>query len=205
MPTATLSHPSAWKAPARFPDKPIMAGPAIFSSLVDGQWICQPKWDGWRCMTTVNDDGLMFATRHMKPCPVSPALSETLAPVLAKLPAGTILDGEWMARRAGNAQGEEHMVFFDLMRLGMNWVVDRPTINRFDILCDLVPPELLVEHSLSGYAAMFERSKRDPRVEGIVLKHVSSKFKGSTRSCYVNPLFLKIKYRDGCDGEKLVA
>jgi ATP-dependent DNA ligase len=58
---------------------------------------------------------------------------------------------------------------------------------------------------VSGYFEFFQFSKTLAGCEGIVLKHRDSKFSGSVRKCVDNPLWLKIKWRDGADGQTLVA
>lgn len=195
---------------ARFPDKPTPSVASVLPTLPRGQYLAQFKWDGWRCCTTVGRpgaaDALEFDTRQAKSCPVSDALRADLAAALAAVPPGSILDGEWMARRAGNAEGEERMWFFDVLRLGGEWVNARPAAERFDLLRRYVPPSLIGPWTVHvDYAAFFESSKADPRTEGIVLKHVDSPHTASTRKCVVNPFWLKVKWRDGADGQKLIA
>ena len=190
---------------ARYPDTPVQSSELVLPTLPEGQWIAQMKYDGWRCLVEVRPDRhLLFTTRHDKPCPVSDALRRELIGALGRLPAGTVLDGEWMCRRAGVTH--ERLWLFDVLRLDRDdWQLPRPAADRFALLRELVPADLVVPWATGGYAAFFEQTKGDPATEGVVLKHVASSYLGSTRECRTNPMWLKVKWRAGGDGQRLVA
>src|SRR5687767_5117488 len=58
-----------------------------------GEWIAEPKLDGWRALVYV-DSGLCVRTRRGNI--VTESVPE-LAPLVAELPDGTVLDGELVA------------------------------------------------------------------------------------------------------------
>ena len=200
----------------RYPDKPLASSAAVLPSLRDGEWLAQFKYDGWRVWVEVGDDAgggsdWRYTTRHGRPCPVSPGLRREVARLFAVAPAGppaagTIFDGEWMARRAGHARGEERVWLFDLLRVGpLAWRLGSGAMERFDALRATAPAGLIVPHAVGGYEAFFASSKLDPCAEGVVLKGVDSRYVGSARACRVNPAWLKVKWRDGAGGNKPIA
>ena len=195
----------------RYPDKPTPSSAPVLATLRPNDWIAQYKYDGWRCLLYRGEAGWAFTTRHHKPCPVSAALAAAIAGELAELPVGTLLDGEWMARRAGLAgnAGDEDLKLFDVLCLYPdNWATGMGAFDRFNVLRSIVGPAAqhrIVPFTYAGYADFFEQSKADPLTEGVVLKHKTSIYRASIRECYVNPLWIKCKWRDGSDGQKRVA
>ena len=193
----------------RFPDKPTPSRPAVLAALRDGEWLCQFKWDGWRTVVTLDDGGrLSFTSRDNKPIPISSSLSQRVAEsfLRSNVPQGTTLDAEWTGRRAGLGEG---LVFFDAIRLGGLDLYQWSAEHRFQALSELglntVDGVSTVETTTSGYAEMFERSKSLPHTEGVVLKRLASRLVWSIRSCQDHPEWLKVKWRDGEDGQLRVA
>jgi ATP-dependent DNA ligase len=185
-----------------FPDKPVLSSAGVLGDLKEGDWLATPKMDGWRVMIEVAADRCVFTTRHQKPCPVNPVVAAETYGRLRHLPVGTIIDAEWMARRAGDA---ERFWFFDLIRHGQEWLRTVPASGRFGLLSGLAPHDLIVPCCTSGYADAFEQSKQHPDREGVVLKHRDGRYIGSARQCAINPMMLKCKFRDGADGQKVTA
>lgn len=205
---------------SRFPDKPLTSAVAVLDVLKRGDWLAQYKFDGWRAVVETGeaDDGSdwRFTSRHNKPLPVSADLRRDLGrwsrAAWGHCPPHTLFDGEWMARRAGNALGEERLWLFDVLRFGRDdWQLGRTAEQRFDALLLHAPAPLIVPYTFwrdddePSYRAMFDASKADPRTEGIVLKRRSSTYIGSTRGCADNPGWMKVKWRDGSDGLKRIA
>ncbi len=187
----------------RYPDKPVRSTPAVFPSLVRGEWLGQLKYDGWRTLIERTAAGCTYTSREGKPIPVSAAVRAAPDAALAHLPERTILDGEWMARRAGVV--DERFWLFDVMRHGRTWVVSLPTEARFEMLGSAVPHGLVVPFTRNDYAGLFDQSKLDPACEGIVLKRADSVHIASVRGCANNPNWMKVKWRDGSDGQRRVA
>lgn len=72
------------------PISPMLATPG--RTLPDGgDWVLEPKWDGWRALAHVTLDGPRIYTRHGK---AHHRRLPTLSTELAGLPSGTVLDGE---------------------------------------------------------------------------------------------------------------
>jgi ATP-dependent DNA ligase len=61
-------------------------------------WMLEPKWDGYRCVRRVLQDGVALWSRQGTPLA---ARVPTVASALAGLPVSTVLDGELVALRAG--------------------------------------------------------------------------------------------------------
>jgi ATP-dependent DNA ligase len=100
----------------RFPDKPaIQIGRAGLAKL-PGNYIAELKLDGWRCVVERAATGWSFTSRHKQPIPISRDLAATIAATLDNLPAGTILDGEWIGRRPSCR--EEALWLFDVLAIG---------------------------------------------------------------------------------------
>lgn len=189
-----------------YPDKPVQAGPLILPALQAGDWLAQFKYDGWRTLIYKDQAGMLqLLSREREPIPSSRKALEALAEDLRPLAPDTLLDSEWVARRAGNAAGVERFVVFDLLRWRGVDYTQREALARWVELCGLVPHHLRVQATRDAYGAFFDESKRDPLTEGIVLKRITSPFLGSCRKCRVNPQWLKVKWRAGDDGKTVAA
>jgi hypothetical protein len=71
----------------------------------------------------------------------------------------------------------------------------------------LPPPIYRPATVTSGFLAFFEAQVGDPEkslTEGIVLKHLSSRLIGKPTASADNPLWCKVKWRDGPDGKRVV-
>lgn len=193
----------------RYPDRPVQSSVGILSTLRDRDWLAQAKYDGWRSWVEWDGKRALLTSRHEEAIPVSQSLLGEIATALAPLPP-CLLDGEWMGRRDGQP---ESLWLFDLLAIQGEWMGNIGAGERFARFCRLPWPTIpdpaprvkLVECVTSGYVEFFRYSKQLPGCEGIVLKHKDSKFIGSVRKSVDNPLWLKVKWRDGADGQTLVA
>lgn len=183
-----------------------------------GQWRAELKQDGYRLHLEFAAEGLTAWSRRWKKHPVS---KELLAMVeRLSLPVGTILDGEWLARRT---VGTEVMILWDVMVLGGEWLGTKTYAERLMIrdslgipnVWDRIKPEELLKqpepvltvthHVEQGFEKYFEFSKTLPWAEGVVLKRLDSKLIGSAKERKENPGWIKVKWRCGSDGHTLVA
>ncbi len=191
----------------RYPDKPTPSGPGVLADLPDGEWLAQMKSDGFRCLVDWNGDCPTFTSRERLPIPASVDLGADVIAALDGLPPLT-LDAEWMGRRDRQPEG---LVVFDLLVMEGRWLGEKSAGQRFADLLTLwgrvkAPPTVrLVEWAGRGYPAFFKLSKTRPGVEGIVLKHDTSRYIGSVRRSVDNPLWLKCKWRGGEDGQTRLA
>lgn len=194
----------------RFPDKPVASSPGVLEMLADGDWIAQIKFDGWRTLLEWDGSRPTLTSRHKTPIPASPDLVEFLANFLTGSPP-MLLDGEFMGRRDNQA---EALRLFDMLAFDGRWQGDMACYARLGLLCGSFPGLILagtesrlsiVPHTTGGYVDFFEFSKTLPGSEGIVLKQKTSRFIGSVRKSVDNPLWLKVKWREGADGQLRVA
>src|ERR1700747_571437 len=66
----------------------------------DGQWIFEPKWDGFRALIFRDGDEILIQSRDEKP--LNRYFPELLDPIRPQLPARCVLDGEIViARNSG--------------------------------------------------------------------------------------------------------
>jgi ATP-dependent DNA ligase len=89
-----------------------------------------------------------------------------------------------------------------------SWIGHHRAIDRFNTLrrqFEQTPRVHIVAWTLSDYPEFFEHSKTLPGVEGIVLKRTDSKYIGSVRQSVDNPGWMKVKWREGADGQVRVA
>lgn len=177
----------------------------MLEALVDGQWLAQAKPDGFRALIEWDGRWPRLTSRHAKPIPASHDLLGELAEALRSVLPGSVLDGEWMGRRDGQPEG---IYLFDLVVDEGCWIGHHGALARFNTLRqEVVPSERVrfVPFALSNYREFFEFSKTIPGVEGIVLKRTGSPYIGSVRSSVDNPAWVKVKWREGADGQVRVA
>jgi bifunctional non-homologous end joining protein LigD len=71
------------------PPKPMLAK-AVDALPISQDWTMEKKYDGWRCLATINNSEVRLTTRTGKAITSLPYIEEELA----DLPDGTVLDGE---------------------------------------------------------------------------------------------------------------
>ena len=74
------------------PVSPMLAKPLGSSVPVDGDWLFEPKWDGFRCLIFRNGDQVFVQSRSGED--LSYAFPEVVEAALAVLPERIALDGE---------------------------------------------------------------------------------------------------------------
>lgn len=192
----------------RYPDKPFER-PASSLSEFDtkaGKWIATAKYDGWRCLIVI-DNGVEFWSRHMKKLPVSDRLREAVQSL--NLPQGTVIDAEWMARRAGVK--DELIFLITIMWWAGAWQGGKPEEVRWQETKNILVgkgtdfPIRLPLYATEKFSEFFERTKNDPTTEGIVLKEVTSTLVGDNSDSKKNGCWVKVKWRAGDDGKTIIA
>lgn len=182
---------------SRLPDKPYQRSP---SSLVNmsNDYIATYKYDGWRCMAVI-DGGISFYSRNRNKLPINDNIAKQVLSL--GLPNGTVLDTEWMARRAEIK--DEVLYLITVMWLDGKWVGNADESTRWSICSELKLTEniKLPEHATASYNDLFNSSKLSPITEGIVLKHKNSKLIGDMSESKKNGMWIKIKWREGNDGK----
>ena len=193
-----------------YPDKPHECSPDDIPRWDTGDYVCQQKIDGWRVLIFL-DDTPRIITRHNKDITteVDPALLAQVEALKESFPAKSIIDAEWLSRRAcSNQRGiEQRLYVFDIMRLGKKWMKLENYQNRLDALIEgLERLELdrimLPDHAPEGsFSEFYEQQKKIPISEGIVVKHKASTIVGDRKGSKKNPRWFKVRYRGGNDGE----
>lgn len=182
----------------RYPDKPASAPASIIQDLKPGEWLAQFKHDGWRCLIERTPNACTFTSRTNTPIPISPDFARRVSEAFQALPAGCVIDSEWMGRRDGQPEG---LVLFDLLHDGARWLDKIDIEMRFSLLlnvmvnCDPVPGWQIVSVGYAPFQAFYDFAQKEPGVEGIVLKRRGSGLVLSTRGSAINPGWIKAKWR----------
>lgn len=191
----------------RYPDDPRRISADFLKKLEDkskpGDLICQPKWDDWRLMASKDNGAWHFFAKRGGKEDRSKQPPDHLVRELTSLalPDGTCLDMGWVGPRDPFKvlKGKHFFVVWDIMYWEGQWQGPQPYSERLKRLENVLKPtELvqLVESNTSPPVAMFERTKRCPEYEGIVVKRASSKLLGGFARAEDNPGWFKVKYRD---------
>jgi hypothetical protein len=205
----------------RYPNKPRELYPESIPDIDDGDSFADQKLDGWRCFFTKDTqhnmpwsqkDDLTFVSRRNKEegGPVRLEVSDTIREIMASLslPDKTMLDCEWLSRRTKEDGVPECLYIFDILWLEDKWMGDEKCWDRRLKLLELVKPSEHVripEFVESGFNEFFYKQKEIPWTEGIVVKEKGSKISASTKGCKKTALWIKVKWRSGHDGRKVVA
>jgi ATP-dependent DNA ligase len=143
------------------PVKPMLAKPS--DDVPEGDYLYEPKWDGFRCIVFRDGDEVELGSRNEKP--LTRYFPEVVAAVKEHLPERCVVDGEVviaagqgldfeaLLQRIHPADSRVRMlaettpasfVAFDLLALGDDLLVDRPQAERRALLeqalADAGPP-----------------------------------------------------------------
>ncbi len=183
----------------------------------EGDWIFEPKWDGFRALIFRDGDEFFIQSREEKP--LQRYFPEILDPLRAALPPRVVLDGEIVIARKGgldfealqlrlhpaasrvkllSAQIPASVVFFDLLCVGDRDLRDEPFQKRRDELVSLLsaaePPIHLTPATTDrAVAADWFRRFEGAGLDGVVAKPVSVTYQPDKR------VMLKIKHERDCD------
>src|SRR5580704_17059274 len=91
----------------------------------DGDWIFEPKWDGFRALVFRDGDEILIQSRDEKP--LNRYFPELLDPLRTALPARCVLDGEIVIVR-------ENELDFDALQLRLH-----PAASRVNLLARQTP------------------------------------------------------------------
>ncbi|MFP5321559.1 MAG: ATP-dependent DNA ligase [Acidimicrobiia bacterium] len=76
--------------PVPFPLKPMLAKPN--DGIPEGDWLFEPKWDGFRCLVFRDGDEVVLGSRNERP--LTRYFPDLLDPLRAALPPRCVVDGE---------------------------------------------------------------------------------------------------------------
>jgi ATP-dependent DNA ligase len=182
-----------------------------------GDWIFEPKWDGFRVLVFRDGDELLLQSRDEKP--LDRYFPELAPPLKAQLPARCVLDGEVVIARAGALDFEAlqlrihpaasrvktlaqeipaSIVFWDLLCEGDRDLRAVPFRDRRKALEAALPN---VAHPLHltpattdrAVAADWFRRFEGAGLDGVIAKPASGSYEANKR------VMLKVKHERECD------
>lgn len=182
-----------------------------------GQWLYEPKWDGFRTLVFREGAEILLQSRDRKS--LNRYFPEMLEPLRAQLPARCVLDGELVIARDGRldfdalqlrihpaasrvkvlaAQTPASIVFFDLLALAGSDLRSQPFEKRRarleKLLADAAPP-LHITPATSDRQTAHEwfRKFEGAGLDGVVAKSLTLRYESDKR------VMLKIKHDRDCD------
>jgi ATP-dependent DNA ligase len=182
-----------------------------------GDWIFEPKWDGFRVLVFRDGDALLLQSRDEKP--LDRYFPELRAPLLAQLPPRCVLDGEIVIAQDGALEFEvlqqrihpaasriallaretpASIVFFDLLCEGERDLRAAPFRERRvrleALLAHAEPPLHLTPATRDrALAADWFRRFEGAGLDGVMAKPAGGKYEPNKRS------MLKVKPERECD------
>jgi ATP-dependent DNA ligase len=184
---------------------------------VDGAWVFEPKWDGFRALVFRDGNDILIQSRDEKP--LNRYFPELIEPLRSQLPARCVLDGEVVIAKNGVLDFEllqlrihpaasrvkllsheypASIAFFDLLCEGDRDLRSEPFQNRRQelesLLSAAVPPVHLtpVTRELSVAADWFRRFE-GAGFDGVMAKPVAGSYEPNKR------VMLKVKHERECD------
>src|SRR5690348_1211954 len=184
---------------------------------VSGDWIFEPKWDGFRALVFRDGDDILIQSRDEKP--LDRYFPELLEPLRSALPARCVLDGEIVivignaldfdslqlrlhpaATRVKLLSGQipASFVFFDLLCHGERDLRGEPFQNRrreLESLISSAPPPIHLTPATDdrGIAEDWFRRFEGAGLDGVMAKPVSGTYEPNKR------VMLKVKHERDCD------
>lgn len=182
-----------------------------------GEWIFEPKWDGFRALIFRDGTEIFIQSRDGKP--LDRYFPELHPPLLAQLPTRCVLDGEIVIAQGGaldfdalqlrlhpaasrvkllSEQIPSAIVFFDLLANGARDLRNRPFSERRRTLESLLAkakPPLHLTPATTDFvtAADWFRRFEGAGLDGVVAKPVSGTYESNKR------VMLKVKHERDCD------
>jgi len=181
--------------------RPMLASPED-KPFDDPDWDFEIKWDGYRALALVSQDGTELRSRTGRDLTGSyPTLADLRRGIFAQ---EAVLDGEvvvlddegrpsFQDLQAG--RGGVTYVAFDVLYADGVWMLERPLAERREVLGTLLTPEgrprLIVSEAVTGSGTSLFRAAAERGVEGIVAKRRSSAYQPGRRG----PDWRKVKAR----------
>src|ERR1700694_388534 len=183
----------------------------------EGDWLFEPKWDGFRTLIFRDGDEILIQSRDEKQ--LNRYFPELIAPLQSELPARCVLDGEIVivkdaaldfdalqlrlhpaASRAKRLSQEipASVVFFDLLSEGNRDLRGEPFQNRRKeleaLLSSAAPPiHLTPATHESTVASDWFRRFEGAGLDGVIAKPISGAYEPNKR------VMLKVKHERDCD------
>ncbi len=191
-----------------YPPKPMyLSANSSFLDQLDKNpdWIAEEKYNGWRMLVYKENNVLSLWTRNSTM--ITDAFPEIRKQLDAMVPEGSILDGELVSSIRVKGTPEK-VVLFDIIQIKYNYLGGVPLSERRKVLEKLVKESDVVQLTKwvrVGKRKMFEdiMERKDPLVEGIVLKNIHSGYLASVGpSSRKTPHWLKVKFSSEEDKEE---
>ncbi len=183
----------------------------------EGEWIFEPKWDGFRALIFRDGDEILLQSRDTKP--LNRYFPELLAPLKAQLPSRCVLDGEIVIARDGTLdfdalslrihpaatrikllaeQTPASVVFFDLLAEGDHDLRAEPFEQRRTALETLLAPSQPPIHLTPAsrdlrVAEDWFRRFEGAGLDGVIAKPAAGPYEPDKRSMF------KVKHERDCD------
>ena len=182
-----------------------------------GEWIFEPKWDGFRALVFRDGDEVMIQSRDEKP--LNRYFPELIEPLLKQLPSRCVLDGEVVVAQSGaldfdslqlrihpaasrikllSEQIPSSIVFFDLLAEGKKDWRGRPfeeRRRRLETVLSSAKPPLHLTPATSDFdlASDWFRRFEGAGLDGVVAKPTAGTYESNKR------VMLKVKHQRECD------
>jgi len=177
----------------------MLASPGDLPLSDDRSWSYEVKWDGMRVLATSSAGGLRLTSRTGND--VSGRFPELVEAVPQGLRPGSVLDGEVVLFDAAGRPSfgllapriqrnattavlrPVTFLVFDILRLGITEVMDRPYDERRRLLEDAVDvsPRVVVPGAFDDGAGLFA-STVEQGLEGVIAKRRTSRYQPGVRS-----------------------
>src|SRR5215469_4758254 len=183
----------------------------------EGNWVFEPKWDGFRALVFRDRDEILIQSRDEKP--LNRYFPELLEPLRSALPARCVLDGEIVivknneldfdalqlrlhpaASRVKLLSGQipASFVFFDLLCMGDRDLRGEPFQSRrreLELLISLAPPPIHLTPVTNdrNIASDWFRRFEGAGLDGVMAKPTAGTYEPNKR------VMLKVKHERDCD------
>ena len=183
----------------------------------DGDWIFEPKWDGFRALVFRDGDELLIQSRDEKP--LNRYFPELLDPLRSALPSRCVLDGEIVIVKDNgldfdalqlrlhpaasrvkllSQQTPSSLVFFDLLCEGERDLRGEPFETRrreLELLLSSAPPPVHLTPATTDriIASDWFRRFEGAGLDGVMAKPAAGTYEPNKR------VMLKVKHERDCD------
>jgi ATP-dependent DNA ligase len=183
----------------------------------DGEWIFEPKWDGFRALVFRDGDEVLIQSRDEKP--LNRYFPELIDPIIKQLPKRCVLDGEVVVAKDGaldfdslqlrihpaesrikllSGEIPASIVFFDLLAEGQKDFRGQPfevRRKRLESMLGSVGPPLHLTPATTEFdlASDWFRRFEGAGLDGVVAKPAAGVYEPNKR------LMLKVKHERDCD------
>jgi bifunctional non-homologous end joining protein LigD len=164
-------------------------------------WIFEVKWDGYRAVAEIRDDGVSLHSRNLI------SFGKKFSPIvdsLRKLRFDAVLDGEivvvddqgrpdfeMLQHYQDSKSGHLLYYVFDLLYFRGHDLMDLPLIRRKEFLKKILPstPKIRFSDHVWKEGVLFYKVAKEKGLEGIIAKHSQSVYEAGRR----NRQWLKVK------------